>query len=374
MLQYLRPRAEDVRGSQPSSGLLRLPNGLNLVRLALVFLVVLSHSYTAGRFDQSPLWLGHTSGRWALAGLFTLSGFLIVSGRLNRVYVDYLARRIVRIWPLYAVCLLSIAALFGPIDFAFMHGTLDGYLSAPDGPISFLSMNILFELRQPVVSGTPDQFGWVGNLWTVFYTVLSYAVLGAVLGIRAAGPRLAAVTTLFVVAVVGTATRVLTEPYVHDGRVYALLWCLAFFAGGTLIALVQHRIRLHFGFAVLATVAAWTIVGFWPEWGLQAAAPLIGYALLTLGNLFRLPPLIARNDLSMGFFMFSVPVQQLMFHVGVAELAGGIGVFFLLSIAFTFPFAVAGWFLVERPTIRWARTAGATERSRQLERRLIPRG
>lgn len=350
------PRAGLVAGS-----LIRRPNALNLVRLCLVLLVVFSHSFTSGRFQLAPLWLEHTPGQWALAGLFSISGFLIVSGRLRRGYVDFLARRLVRIWPLYAVCLVSIVVAFAPLDYFSEHGALDGYLTAPDGPISFFSTNILLELRQPVVSGTPDQFGWVGNLWTVFYTVLSYALLGAALGCSSPRRRFAAVAVLFVVSVVGTATRAVTEPYVQDARVYALLWCLAFFAGGAMLALAQRVIRPNVLVAAGALIAGIVVVGLWPEWGLQAAAPLIGYALLVFGSLFALPNWLANNDFAMGFFMFSVPVQQSMYHIGLSGPAGSPAGYFVLSVLLTLPFAVASWYFVEQPVLRRTRDGFASQ-------------
>lgn len=371
-MSFTPPSAAPAPASPPASGVrapgpfLRRRNGLNLVRLVLVFGVVLSHSFTTGRYDVSPLWLGHTSGRWALAGLFTVSGFLIVSGRLRRSYLDYLSRRILRIWPLYVVCLVSIAVLFAPVDYALEHGTIDGYLVEPNGPVSFLSMNVLFEFRQALISGTPDNFGWAGNLWTVFYTVLSYAILGVVLGVRHVRARFVLVAAVFATTTVLYALRPVLEESVQDARVFALLGFLPFFSGGALIALLRHRIRLNVWVGALAFALTCVIVGLDPSWGQQASAPLFGYALLSLANTFRLPSLLERNDVAMGFFMFSVPVQQMMTEVGLNEVLGGPVEFFVVAVVATLPFAVASWWLVERPVMRWnarraeAAAAGAT--------------
>jgi peptidoglycan/LPS O-acetylase OafA/YrhL len=339
--------------------MLHRDNALNLVRLGFVLAVVLSHSFTVGRYGPSPLLLGNTPGQWGLAGLFTASGYLIARGAIDSGYVDFMVRRIVRLWPAYLACLAVVVAVFAPISYITMNGSIDGFFGAELGPLRFLSQNILFELRQSRISGTPDQFGWSGNLWTVFYTLLCYAIVGIVLRIRPQAPRLAAVALVFAVSLAAYANVDAAMPYLQDGRVALLLRFLPFFTGGALLYLLRERIPVRWWIAAPALTVVVLAVALQPAWGLQLVAPLIAYVVVVLANLTRLPAVLRDNDFAMGYFMYSFPVQKVLNLLGAGELANNPWAYFVLSVLATTPFAVASWLLIERPAIRAHRRARA---------------
>ena len=93
----------------------------------------------------------------------------------------------------------------------------------------------------------------------------------------------------------------------------------------------------------------------------QLAAPFLAYGLLWLSTVVRQPSIIAKHDVSYGFYIYAWPVAQLLVLVGAAR--AGVWVFMLANIAVTLVFAALSWFLVERPIMR--ATRGSTRSCRR---------
>ena len=93
----------------------RRDNSLNLVRLVLAALVLVSHAYAITGHTPEPEWHDTTLGTWAVYGFFALSGFLITGSRMTSDMGAYLIRRIARIYPGYLVCLVVTVVVFAPI-------------------------------------------------------------------------------------------------------------------------------------------------------------------------------------------------------------------------------------------------------------------
>lgn len=332
-------------------------NGLNIVRLTLVLSVLLSHSYTVGRYGQSPILLENTPGRWALIGLFAVSGYLISSGGVRREYSSFVWTRVVRLWPAFIVCILVIAVVIAPAGYVILHGSIDGYLTADRGPLAFISKNALLEIRQSTISGTPDQFGWSGSLWTVIYTVVSYLIVGALLQIRQQTLRTVVIAAAFVLAVTLYANVDALMPYLQDARTEQLLRFLPLFLGGSLYFHFRHVLPLRWWAALCCLPVVLGLAALSPAWGLQLAAPVVTYILLTLANGFRGPRFFRRNDFALGFFYYSFAVQKLLTLAGVNTLAGNVWGYFAASVVCTLPLAAASWFFVEKPVISKRRAA-----------------
>src|ERR1700741_4202124 len=96
-------------------------NNFNLLRLLLASAVLFSHSYELidrNRFRE-PLdrfFHTYTAGDLAVDGFFMLSGFLIMQSWQRDPQVwRYLARRVLRIYPLFIVATLICGLVLGPI-------------------------------------------------------------------------------------------------------------------------------------------------------------------------------------------------------------------------------------------------------------------
>ncbi len=119
----------------------RRDNSLNLVRLVLAALVLVSHAYAITARGPEPEWEGQTLGTWAVYGFFALSGFLITGSRMGSPFGTFLLRRIARIYPGYLTVLVVTIGLFAPIAYWKQHDGLGGYLTTADWPINYVINN-----------------------------------------------------------------------------------------------------------------------------------------------------------------------------------------------------------------------------------------
>ena len=124
---------------------------------------------------------------------------------------------------------------------------------------------------------------------------------------------------------------------------------LPFFLGGGVVWLLRDAIPLRW-FVALPSAGVFAAAVVWrPEWGAQAAAPLLALVLLWLGQVLPSPAWVRRNDLSYGAYVYAFPVQQLVVLIGIgASPASNI----LTAVVGTAVFAAASWFWVERPAMR----------------------
>lgn len=90
-------------------------NGLNLLRLILAAIVIISHSWSAGGFGPEPRIGDLNLGAWAVGGFFAISGYLVTGSRLRLALHHFLLRRALRILPGFWACLLLVSFVFAPI-------------------------------------------------------------------------------------------------------------------------------------------------------------------------------------------------------------------------------------------------------------------
>jgi hypothetical protein len=95
-------------------------NSFGVVRLALAFMVLVSHAYflKTGSTVAEPLitWTGYTLGQHAVQGFFVLSGLLVAQSLMRARAVSHFAiARALRIFPGLIVCVLVTAFVIGPL-------------------------------------------------------------------------------------------------------------------------------------------------------------------------------------------------------------------------------------------------------------------
>ena len=306
--------------------------GFDYLRLIAAILVIVHHARVLS--GQPPLMLGPglDPGALGVGIFFVISGYL-VAGSLERSakITDFLAKRILRIFPGLLVALLLTAFALGPLV-----TTAGGYLRDPATWLYVLKNISLYAVtyQLPGVFLAAPIAGIVnGSLWTLrleFTAYLGLAVLGPLR--RALPLALESVMALTAIAAIALHATGL------DGRgdLYRIGYLAAlngflFLAGATLQANGTRPTALE---AIVALVFLLT-----PAWFL--ALPL---AVVRLGQLaLPKPP----GDISYGLYISSFPLQQWLaqtHHLSVAT-----------SIAATLPFAVLSWFLVEKPALRLKR-------------------
>jgi peptidoglycan/LPS O-acetylase OafA/YrhL len=338
-------------------------NRLDAFRLSLAITVLCAHSYFAcdgyhggdplARICQNQI----TSGSLAVDGFFAISGFLVTqSWTRSRGLVDFLRRRILRIYPGFVTACVFMAAVAAPLGAASM----DRYFS--EFRLGDFLQSVAM-LRQPVLPSTfesnPAHRIVGGALWTVsfeFGCYLALAFLGSVGLLRG---RIVAILL--------------------GGSMAANLWCdwqawsylqvagfqlpqdapslrpwsdwarfFSFFLAGSSAYLYRDTIyrspRLAIGFAVLLIVASQVPPAF------VTLLPIAGVYLLFLAG-FPLHSVERREgkpDFSYGIYLYSFPIQQLI----VARIPGlRPWILTLLALPPTWMLAAMSWYAIERPAL-----------------------
>ncbi len=346
-------------------------NSVDALRLGLAILVILSHAYPLSGHYNEPLALwsnGQTSfGEVAVAGFFTLSGYLITRSYEKSLSLSrYLWHRMLRILPGLWVCLLVTAFILAPV-FAKLVGMPQHTLwSAPDGPFAYIVANWGINIHQWDIAGLPTGIPYPhafdGSLWSLWVEFRCYLVLGAIgaFGVlRSARWLIPAITVLLLVALIAT----LVDPAILTVNPQAtVFWDLmdstqlnlelytCFFVGAS--AYLYRRYLL-----LSPLVALGAFIGFLlltaTSLGPLGAAVLLSYAMLTVG--FRVGVSIASQlrrigDISYGTYIYAFPTQQLLAQLGLASLP--IWLYALSGVVATLPLAYISYRFVEAPFLR----------------------
>ena len=347
--------------------------GFDLIRLALAFLVLVSHTWPLGGFGPEPQsWLAPkvlTLGGFAVGGFFALSGLLVGRSALDRRTGPFAMARFARVIPALWAALLFSALVAGLLGWIHHHGGVGGFWTfRPDGPAGFVGRAITLPLSfshgiaDVFITDTP--YGRAtggsfvnGSLWTLPYEIRCYIVIALVaLAARRFGSR-RVITVAWIVSLllaVGYAKRVdLTQFVVGSYADRQLAAFLFVFISGAMVAVWADKIRL-FGWVPVTVLVLAVVAGrssaFWSEHVTQASMavvlpPLAGL-VAPLGRMLR------GIDLSYGLYLYAWPVQQLVAMYG---WAGSPTTFIATSTALAAACAALSWFAVERPAMAWLR-------------------
>jgi peptidoglycan/LPS O-acetylase OafA/YrhL len=335
-------------------------NNFDALRLVAAASVIFSHAFllSQGREDNEPLkWLtGQTIlGVVGVFVFFVISGFLVTqsyetTGSLGR----FAAKRALRIYPGYLVCILLCTFALGPLLTIL---PLRAYLASA-GTWDFLSWNLVMNVEHnslPGVRFTGFDTGHIvdGPLWSLPCEMVMYVmvlVLGALRALR--------LVVLLPLLALGLARIVFDEAGRNEFADGALLvrfawdtsWLLAFFIAGMVLYKLRHT-RLFDGRIALAALAG--LIASVPLQQFILLFPLFGaYLILYLALQPRLPVLRAARfgDLSYGLYIYGWPVEQTLLYASGGRLAWW--QLFPLALAITAAIALASWHLVEKPALR----------------------
>lgn len=337
-------------------------NSLNALRLVLAASVIVSHSWVLSGHSSLPGGFGDQYiGDIAVDGFFAVSGFLILGSRLaSKSLLDFFWRRVLRIWPAFVVVLVFVAFVVAPCAvFVLGNGRYD-----PLGAVGYVAKNLGLIVVQPGIPGSPvgipEEGNWNAPLWTLAYEFACYigiALLATFLPRRWLGAGLAIV---LVGALALNAVTAFTPIHLADPLI-VLARLGAFFASGSLLLVLRERVPLTalVGISAAVIVVALVAVQRFDVFG----GPFFAVLLLWLGVVLPLSRVGARNDISYGMYIYGYPMQLLLAIVVGRALP--IWAFAAVSIVLAVPFAVASWFLIEKPAMRWKRlTASGSFRRR----------
>ena len=318
-------------------------NNFNLIRLVAAWMVIYGHAWaitgTAGGDAIARLTHIKFAGAVAVDMFFVISGFLIAASLQRNTVRAYLVGRALRILPALVACVALTVFVLGPLV-----TTAADYWRNPE-TWRYLWVNsslwsTTFDL--PGVFQTHPYTAVNGSLWTLriearlYLALLVASLLGLLLPRR--------YTPLWALALVGAYTVVLWKHPLPENLISAA-WCVAFFITGTAAWVNRDRIRLS-PWLLLALVAL-AALGRGQPWFHLPYFALLAYGTLYLALKPRLP-LIRRNDLSYGLYLYGWPAAQLVQGASPGGPLHNTAWATVLALAA----AAASWFLVERPALR----------------------
>lgn len=328
-------------------------NALNLLRLVLALLVVFSHGHILAGVGDGVVWEGQHLGSWAVVGFFTISG-----SRERSDAGKYLINRVARIFPGYWLALGVVAFGFGPLAHLIEKGTLDGYLTTPVTPFSYLWGNSLLSISSysigTTLSGTPYGQAWNGSLWSLYYEFWCYIIIGVFLSWSCTRSRRWPTLLLFLLSVAAHGAIDWLNPYIgNDGSLGLLIFMFPYFMGGAVVYKYRDLLPMRLWLAVASVVASLLLIHLLPDFGKQAASPFMAYLFLWLGAVLPSPGFTKIHDVSYGVYIFHFPVLQLLILLGMHER--GFWLLLAVTVLLTLVMATLSWFLVERAAMRWVR-------------------
>ncbi len=336
-------------------------NSLNFLRLVLAVSVIVSHSWPLGGYGRNPGVGNQLLGDWAVDGFFAISGYLIISSRLNsHSLIDFFWRRVLRIWPAFLVALLLVAFVAAPVSVYVLH---DGHFE-PLSALSYVGRNAGLVIGQLSIDGTlggvPGAPNWNAPLWTLAYEFCCYIGIALVVTVVPRRFLGAAVVILLVGATAICCVSTFTHLPVPDS-VFALARLGSFFAAGSGLFAFKGKIPMKLVPAIVALVLCVALV-VGQVFDVFGAIPF-AYLLMYLGITLPLQSVGARNDFSYGMYIYAYPVQLLLI-IALGPRAIPVLLYVALSILLAAPLAIGSWFLVERNAMSLKRLTAKGRSSR----------
>ena len=344
-------RAESARFYRPE---------LDLLRLLAFSMVFLCHILPSNALASSPRLNTLVSAlRGGLQLFFLLSAYLIAELLLRekektgtvRLRAFY-ARRVLRIWPLYFLVLIS----------AVLFGRWTGF-AVP----AFLAYALLVGNWFTYAHGFFYGVGSLGALWSISIEEQFYLVWPTM--VRLGGQRmlyamsiLFLVSAYFTLALLGFTHAPPFRPWTHS------LVEFQFFAWGTLIALLLHKrnfVPAPLGRAALGMVALRSLAWFADlEPGVHAHDLMLAYLALSLGVVaiffcfygLHVPkacsPVLYLGRISFGLYIFHRPCMELARHLLSSLGPVSLLPHLVLALSLTIVAAALSYRFIETPFLR----------------------
>ncbi|MDN3584418.1 acyltransferase family protein [Mucilaginibacter flavus] len=330
-------------------------NGFDLLRILLAAMVVLEHSLLIGGYDlKDPLYV-FSKGQINFADLgvmvfFALSGYLITASfeRSGNVFI-FASHRLLRIFPGFWVCLIVAAFLISPLIFISTGRSWSAFdFFGPGGALNFIKQNFFLKINQWSIKSLLDHAAYQeslnGSLWSLFPEMQCYCftLSAGLFGLFKRNKFLYLLISMIVFAYFAInvnfsksfgPTLLTLSPalklyasYLAGSVIYLFRDFVTPDKKGTLFLLLFTLILIRFG-------------------GFNLVSPFL--IALVLINLFQLFEFKIKYDVSYGMYIYSFPIQQLLFHI----FGNKLHVLAFISMALFFS-AIAGflsYIWIERP-------------------------
>jgi peptidoglycan/LPS O-acetylase OafA/YrhL len=341
-------------------------NNLDFIRFFLAVSVIFCHCYVLYYGTEEtvePLWVFSNRqisiGSFAVNFFFTISGFLILqSWNHSTRFVDFLRKRVMRIFPAFIAASLVCVFIFAPL------GTADSFMPLGYWKLYLQNVNLkeLFlgfvQLAEPQVPWTLNSVPIHGSInapmWTIRYEFFCYLLI-PVLFYLGVFKKKAFVLAFFLLAFA-------TQAYQSYQNVYFFGWqefkvigkpdffprFFTYFAAGMCFyvfrtSIPRSRLLLGLSFAIL--LASTCLFK-----GLVLTQPIVGSYILfyfAFSISFSVKDFAKSGDFSYGVYMYAWPIQQLVILYFEKHL--DITLMFILSMIFTMMCAYLSWHYIEKP-------------------------
>jgi peptidoglycan/LPS O-acetylase OafA/YrhL len=317
------------------------------MRLLMAALVIIAHSWWLSGLGPGPAIAGGQLGSWAVVGFFGISGYVITLSRTRAGNGRQFFRgRFFRLMPGLAACLMVIAFVFAPLATLLGNGR---YSSADAADFVLKNVSILGTqlARTPIgstLSDVPGADEWNSPLWTLFWEVVCYLVVGLLAYLK---PELFRASIVIIFAVVTGALLIQVSAYGATGGTWGRVLCpVGTFLAGSLLCL--FRVHVFIRRSTVCWALCLLAVSFLVENFLVFCPLPLAYLIFVIGSSQALHVIGSRFDISYGMYIYGWPVQQMLVLAG-AGAALPLGAFAALSLAVTAPIAWLSCVLVEQP-------------------------
>lgn len=334
-------------------------NSFDFLRLFLALLVVLSHSYNIG-FGKQEYGLNLTDmhsfitlGTFAVFGFFAISGFLITASLIRTKSIpDFFAKRFLRVYPGFLVCLILTGIIFAPL-FYMVSGNnfLDYFSKFGLNAYNYFWSNSTTEIKSGGIGNVLDKAinkTINGPLWSLFFEIRAYILLVilSVLGLIKNKWMVLIPFLFFWFSHIG----VVFNPeynkwfatYFGDYKVACLF---SYFFAGSAFYIWKDKISWNWNVFIVAIVSL-TVTIFFDKFSF--ISPLaVTYVTLFLGFVLPIKSLAKKfGDWSYGVYIYSWPIQNLLYLIGFAGL--GYWEYVSASIALSLFAGFMSWNIVEK--------------------------
>jgi peptidoglycan/LPS O-acetylase OafA/YrhL len=324
-------------------------NNLNLIRFICASAVIAAHSWVLlGSPDPAQVYLRSCNlGDIAVRGFFFLSGYLILkSGLRGSNAEEFLAARVLRIFPGLIIAVLACVFLLGPLASTL---SVRDYFLHP-GTWTFLREMVLRRTQDslPGVFTQGHLFNQVeGAFWTLPVEWSMYiATLALCLIIRGKTFWGKSPIRTFFIAIAALGLTIQMMPLAEPPRVRSWIF---YFAFGAVCYSIRKWIPLSIPAALLLLAIDLILIGFHGfDIGTRLFALPLGYLLLTFG--FHPAALVKSfhkfGDYSYGLYIYAFPIQQLTISYTHRSLT-------LLAVSYPLALlaAVISWHYIEKPCL-----------------------
>lgn len=332
-------------------------NNFDFLRLLFAALVVIHHCYPiSGVSEQDPLYYysNHAISLSYLGvrGFFVISGYLIFQSLFrSKNILDYLIKRVLRIYPaLFVVLLITV------ISCAFVYnGSLLSYIKNKSTwtymPVNLSLIKLQFGI-QGVFENNPLKSAINGSLWTIIYEISMYIFIIPFIWIKQFTTKQKTIGLIIVLLLLFIAKYTMSGySNVHIGTLsfgYWVHFAILFMSGALLSVLKIEKLKYKNSLLIFCVILFFvTIKQSFFEIVQYAVLPII---IITIGTASTkgIKDLSEKfGDVSYGTYIYGFPIQQFLMYYFSLSITG----LLFLSLPLTIFFGWLSWHFIEKDVL-----------------------